>query len=352
MALTPPVINSEMAVPAYSSVTGPYAGQAAPAAPAVGSNPSSITNAVPASSSTALAGISSLAQVVGATVKPVTDVDFDSLTANPAYAVHILPDGVAGVTAFLPDAFSTSITAGYDSLLDVGKSIPLLGKVAGAVEGAGNLARLGGIAPSIQAMTAQVWGGSSPMALTLPLVFLLDTNTEADILQPLRSLLRLVMPSKVSRDKSGNATGTLLKSPGPKWLLDAGLDAPDPSSRALGTAGSFLQGVQSVIGSGVSTATNALTAGKIPSATDVITPLNNATANVFNGMTVVDNIIVRVGEFYVMPFAVVKSVDQDWTVVLDRYTLRPTAVTLTVAFESWMVPNADDLTTIFPTAAG
>jgi len=88
----------------------------------------------------------------------------------------------------------------------------------------GNLLSATGVQLVTQALTAQVWQGSSPIEMSLELHFHAETNVMQDVIEPVLSLQRLVTPSV-------SPNGGFLRSPGPqldyeqiKVLLNSGVE--------------------------------------------------------------------------------------------------------------------------------
>lgn len=304
------------------------------------------------------------ANQVGAQLQEI-EVDFDDINGHPEYAVHIYStqaDLNIDIMAFLPDQFSTSMTANYNGILDVISGLPVVGTIVDGIRKVGNVATLMGVAPVIQPLTAQVWQGSDHINLTLPLIFLLDEDSEKDILNPLRQLLSLTMPRLLTSTQSSSSysgEGLLMKSPGPKYVVKRGIIDDLKKDRATGADQRAGEGVmeaadrffRDAVSSVLENVNSVKDVWNGASSEKILETLSGSFGGLgFNNAEIKDNLVVRCGEFFIIPSAIVTSVDQDWQILLDRHSKRPIALSLTVGFQSWVVPKADDLDVIIPKA--
>lgn len=147
---------------------------------------------------------------------------------NPNYTVTIQQaadgsvKGSQGITvsAPMPDSFTFDTRSEYQAPYAQG----LFGN--GAIS---NLAKLGGLRLTTQALTAQIWQGSTETELGLELEFHAETDPDLEVRQPILSLLRL---STASIDPSTGA----LKSPGPQVNIDdAGQITADAGNQLANT---------------------------------------------------------------------------------------------------------------------
>ena len=75
------------------------------------------------------------------------------------------------------------------------------------------MGRASGAKLATQLMSAQVWQGSAPIDMVLPLTILTRRDVITDVIERLKSLIKLSVPREM---------GGLLYSPGPKVSLGAG----------------------------------------------------------------------------------------------------------------------------------
>ncbi len=112
------------------------------------------------------------------------------------------------VIANLPQEFSMDLGASYEEAFSQG----LAGLLSGngmLSEIAGKSLKMLGLQLTTKALTAQVWQGSTEISFTLPLIFQVESDSEADIQKPLRDLYSLVLPEE-------KEAGGLLEAPGPR----------------------------------------------------------------------------------------------------------------------------------------
>ena len=278
---------------------------------------------------------------------------------SPSYMVHVnAPERNIHVKGFLPENFSAGANSDYDTpFADGFLPVPELLKLG---------MRLGGYSTTTQMMTMLVWQGSSSMDFSIPMTFLLDTDPEKDVIGPVRSLLSLTLPS-VDQEHQG-----MLQSPGPKIEMADGTKSLDIGKRMMGSITSAAGGAGQMFGDGIgalfngtnaeqavndpgqAAATVGQNAGNI-SGTDinsgfdkVMGGLNELYATFNNLISVRDNISLQIGSFMFFPSVVIKNVDFDFEVKLDRYRQKPIALEVTVAFATFTAPTSNDLNTMLP----
>lgn len=122
------------------------------------------------------------------------------MTVNPNYQVRIKQDANE-VLAYVPETFQISVSSQFNQPFGQGLSNSTAGTAA-KVMGLGAL--------TSQSMTAQVWEGTQPIELTLELELVAEYDPKAEVLEPIKKLLAMTMPSR-------GAGGVLLDPPGPKY---------------------------------------------------------------------------------------------------------------------------------------
>lgn len=121
------------------------------------------------------------------------------------YKAYIKADGKPPIDLYLPENFNLNVRSQYDTPFAQGLPSSILpDKLGKAVTGASNLT---GISTAPQAATAQIWQGSAPIEFQIPFILVAERSARADVLNKIRELMKLVMPSK---------TNGFLTSPGPK----------------------------------------------------------------------------------------------------------------------------------------
>lgn len=123
---------------------------------------------------------------------------------NPNYKVFIhCGDQNIMITADIPEQFSFDIAATYEAPFSAGFNNLINQNLGSAL-------RVGGLSLTNQAMTAQIWQGTTDVQFTIPLVFQAESDPVRDVIVPIRNLLKLTMPREEEE-------GGLLESPGPRW---------------------------------------------------------------------------------------------------------------------------------------
>jgi len=123
---------------------------------------------------------------------------------NPHYKVFLhCGDQNISVIADLPESFGFDIAAQYEASFAPGFNNMVSSNLGSAL-------RIGGLSLTNQAMTAQIWQGTTDVQFTIPLVFQAESDPVRDVIVPIRNLLKLTMPREEEE-------GGLLESPGPRW---------------------------------------------------------------------------------------------------------------------------------------
>jgi hypothetical protein len=236
------------------------------------------------------------------------------------------------VDAWLPETLSVDVTANYDT------------PFAQGIGGDGNIAKvakLAGVTLTTQALSIQVWQGGSYIQFSLPFIFQAENNGAADVMTPIKKLMRLMMPKETS-------PGGLLQAPGPR--LDPKLSLTGDNIKAIGdgvgtAVGSLWDTAKSVITSGsVSAAAGKAINGLVKSANAVATPVSNAIVN-----SVVNNISLYIGQFQYFPCVIITDVSPTYDVILGP-DLNPVRASVTVTFKTYYIPTQNDIETMFPSA--
>jgi len=107
---------------------------------------------------------------------------------NEAYRVRVIsrfpnPNGTV-VKAWAPTNFQLQVESSWDTpFADVGGG--LVGTTLSAL----------GLSLKSKPASLNIWSGSSPITLTLPLEFIAETNARQDVVTPIRQLMSLALPS-------------------------------------------------------------------------------------------------------------------------------------------------------------
>jgi len=142
-----------------------------------------------------------------------------------------------------------------------------------------------GSAGATQNMSMQVWQGTNPINLSFPLVFTAESDTDKDVITPIKQLTKLTMPSSV---------GGVLFSPGPRFKKKDTLDK------------------------------------------------NAALLDILSYVELTNLISLQIGNFMYFPSVVITSVSQQYDVRLDGRG-RPIKATVSVGFRTFFTPTQDDV---------
>ena len=124
----------------------------------------------------------------------------DTRFFSPNFLVTVFSSVHNGVVARLPEELQMSLTSEWDT--------PLLSSGASALE---TLVQNGfGKSTRTQFASAQVWSGSSPIEITLPLEFYAEENPKLEVVEPIVRLSKMALPRRGSTDKG------LFTPPGPR----------------------------------------------------------------------------------------------------------------------------------------
>ncbi len=289
------------------------------------------------------------------------------LDKNPNYKCIITcTDQKITLEASLPESFQIDVGANYDEAFSqlIG-SIPLASKVA-------PWAKAFGLQLTTQALTAQIWNGSTELAFSLPLVFQAETSGVKDVLSKLRDLYTLVLPDE-------SELGGFLTAPGPrldpvllaKSAAQAGeglLNAAPPSIKSLAdSTRNEINGITSVVGGiatqlGLDLNTVKSFAGTVANKVGLTTATRgtpeatgtpdyshegrNHSAPTSLLSSIKNNISLKIGNYMFFESVVITSLGQNHYVqpLADGTMSR---VEVTVGFKTFFVPTKKDISKIF-----
>ena len=203
-----------------------------------------------------------------------------------------------------------------------------------------NAARAFGLQFTTQALTAQVWQGTSEVAFTLPLIFQVENNGDTDIIRPLADLFRLVLPREITE-------GGMFESPGPS--LDLEKLAKNISSQK--TTDALKRGANQIKDGAVGTVDGAfsLDTGKtIRGLLDARKGANTALGSISSALknSIKNRISLSIGNFQHFSDVVITSVGQ-------VYHVRPlkdgtmSQVEINVGIKTFFVPTQADIPSMF-----
>lgn len=265
---------------------------------------------------------------------------------NPDYLIIIkqVPDpskpGVAGptVTAPLPESFAYDTASEY--------ATPFAQGMLGSGNAATALSSLG-IRLTTQAMTAQLWQGATENDLGLELDFQTYDDPDADVRQPVLTLLKLAAASVDS------ATG-LLKSPGPRISLEDTAKIASSSGSTLLTEAKQVGGaLGSILGISGSIRTDKGLNG--PNSNLNSNQQANSPPTTQNGLggaqywkSVVRNqISVQIGRYAFFDSVVILTAQETWSNQIDARTGLPLHAKVSIRFKPLFLVTQDDLDQIF-----
>lgn len=120
--------------------------------------------------------------------KVAIEVTSDRLTSETNTAVS------SPITAMLPSSVSITFASDWFALLSngLGRFEGFRNMLSGISQATMNLSLLN------QKESVQIWKGTSPIALSLPLEFIAVENGNKDVMQPIYDLTKLAMPSRTN----------------------------------------------------------------------------------------------------------------------------------------------------------
>jgi len=282
----------------------------------------------------------------------INDIEDALYAVNPSYAVTITYNNSSGseteptsIQAFLAtnEAISFNVTSEYTPLTEAGVLDTVVG---GAIEGitgssrlaelTTRLARAAGFRTLVKSLTAQIWGGTSHLELTVPLLFVAemeqDNNGKHPTLQPIIDLLKLSVP------KQGEG-GFFLDPPGPIFEFK-GNGIGEKMAPVASATSSMKDKLAGVLGGedGEDKPTTPL-ATALSGTQDALTQgLQAIDANV----TIRNNISVTIGEFLSFPSVVITGVTPSFEMILGP-DQRPMFALAQVSFRTMFIPTAEDI---------
>jgi len=250
-----------------------------------------------------------LALLNGYNQGPSEGLTFDT---NPGYQMYIVnSDEKVYINAYLPENFEMAIANDYDT--------PFAQGIIGNGSKLGAALTLSGWSSLTQAMTSQMWVGSKPVSIMLPLVFVANTDPDKDITQPIMALTQLSMPRK--KDPA-DPNSVFLVPPGPKINYGA-------------------VNIKKLVASAQSTyaATDAITAG-VGAVNQFFDQVRESFTNM-KSMT-----MVQIGTYFRFSNVVIENVSSTYDIVLDANG-SPLKASVSLTFSTYWTPIADDLKDIF-----
>lgn len=245
---------------------------------------------------------------------------------NSDYLVRIVQsDTNTIVQAPMPAEFMFDSQANYEAPFAQG----LFGNGALA-----SIARMGGLALTSQALTAQIWQGSNETQLSVELEFQAETDVYAEVRDPILSLMKLATPSM------SPSTGMIM-SPGPR--LDVSVAQKiweDYKAQTKATVESLTDPTQTTTNGSTQSTNNANNGNK---------GLGQAQA----WKNKITNIIsMQVGNYAFFDMVVISNVQATYTSQIDTMTGWPQHVRVNVQFKPMFQLLQDDLDNIFKNQAG
>jgi hypothetical protein len=132
----------------------------------------------------------------------VTDLN----NQNPYYRVTIYSERYGIVHAWMPDEFKMQLNQTWDFIIG--------GGVTGIVNA---VAQVMGSSVFTQYQTAKVWCGSHPISFSLPLTFTARKNSQKEVIDPIKQLMKMSVPYQLS--------GWTVRPPGPSAVAKFGRSA-------------------------------------------------------------------------------------------------------------------------------
>lgn len=226
------------------------------------------------------------------------------------------------IRLYLEQALSFGVTAQYSqpfaSALDGG----------GAISG---LMRTLGVMPLTQFLTTEIWYGSSSIEFSLDFVIYAEENARSDVVDPIKQLMALVIPSVT---KLG-----FLQTPGP-YL---GKKTNVSSTTALNAAGDAIGSLASATaGAAMSTVTNGFASG----VKKELAGIKKSQATIREAFGTNNKISLVIGTFAFFSEVVITGVEVSPRVLWDSEG-KPTYSQVRVGFKTYRTPVVSDIDKIF-----
>lgn len=120
------------------------------------------------------------------------------MARSPLYRVVINSSSLGSVSGWLPEEFQFGVESEWDSPFDKGGGTG--SQVLSAV----------GLSTKTTVRSSQVWSGSSPVTISMPIDFIAVNNSRNEVVRPIRTLMKMALPGGI--EKFGS---TFLDPPGP-----------------------------------------------------------------------------------------------------------------------------------------
>lgn len=251
------------------------------------------------------------------------DNDGSPKDQNPNYLCTITSSDprIGVIIANMPEEFTTDVSANYEEAF-----AQAVNSTQASASAAG-LLRAAGVQLTTQALTAQVWQGSSDMSFSIPLVFQAIDDEYEDVVKKLEALYSLTLPDELF-------SNGLLTAPGPR--LSAKL-----LTRNLGDAAK--QSLEDLINIGSNVL---MDSGKDSKSTPTRNANTKAGAASPLISSVENNISLRLGRFMFFESVVITSLNQT-TSVLPLKSGVMSQVVVHVGFKTFFTPTKADIPYMF-----
>lgn len=256
---------------------------------------------------------------------------------NPDYLVRIVTtqtDNPIVVTAPMPESFMFDSQSNYEAPFSQG--------LFGGQGALSNIAKLGGLKLTSQALTAQIWQGSNETQLGLDLEFVAETDPISEVRDPIISLMKLTTPSY-------DPASGMLRSPGPQ--IDTTLAAQiwqDSTNQVKDVA-------SSVYNTFTGTAKTSSMRDSNTTSTDGSSNSNNdpTKPNLGTGegwQNKIKNVItIQIGSYAYFPSVVITNVQKTYQSQIDAVTGLPMHAKVSIQFKPLFLLLDSDIDKIFKT---
>lgn len=261
---------------------------------------------------------------------------------NPNYLCIIqCTERKISVTANLPQSYQIDIGANYEEAFSQGL------QNTSSIAAIGPKLRALGLQTTTQALTAQIWQGSTEFMFSLPLVFQAEEDEQSDILRKLTDLYRLTLPDEAF-------SNGLLSAPGPR--LDPKEILKSVGSAATGVVNSPLSSVANSVQeelSGLYKQLKGFVSGPEEKASSAINSTSSAQTSPSNrGLSnpllaaIKNNISLTIGNYMKLDSVVITNVSQNH-MVQPLVSGTMSRVEVTVGFKTFFTPTQKDIPNIF-----
>lgn len=213
-----------------------------------------------------------------------------------------------------------------------------------------NFTRAIGLNLTTQALTAQLWQGSSEIQFTLPLIFQAERDERQEVIKRLMQLMYLTLPRE-------EEAGGLLSAPGPHIDFEKFKRNFQSGSPAVSTIKNEYKRVGDSISAAIEKNKGTLSSGLsgwVDTGFDIGTQVRTSgdavakTVSAAIVSSIKNNIQLYIGRYMFFPSVVITDVQQTHHTLPVEQTGNVQRVEVTVTFKTFYLPTQRDIVNMFP----